>query len=329
MSRVSCLPILLTLTSPWCRAQSHPVQSHPAQSHPTWWSYASPEATALVGINWENLQHSPFAEAVQAELSSGGSLGFPDLDCLKQARQILISSPELLAVEAGTFPAATLRAQALAHDFRPAIYKSVPLWLAPAGEPGVAAISEQLVLVGAREALEAAIDRAGPGGVVHDAQRLSSLLPRAARFSHADLWVVSSQLPDPLASLFVPLEVQAGGFDGSVSLRDGLDLEASLEAGSYEAAVALAKDLRISTASLPAIAQGLKIGVEEGSVMFWLRATKEDLAASLRAAPKPVVPEAAAKPAAPPPAVPKPPERQVIRILGLDDGPREIPFPDR
>ena len=317
--------MLLPLMSPWCRAQSHPVQAYPAQSHPTWWSYASPEATALVGINWENLQHSPFAEAVQAELSSGGSLGFPDLDCLKQARQILISSPELLAAEAGTFPAATLRAQALAHGFRPATYKTVPLWLAPAGALSVAAISEQLVLLGARKTLETAIDRAvSVASAVRDVPRNSPLLPRAARFSqHADLWVVSNQLPDPLASLFVPLEVQAGGFDGSVSVRDGLNLEASLEAGSYEAAVALAKDLRGSAASLPAVAQGLKIGVEEGRVVFWLSATKEDLAASLRAAPEPPAPEA------PPPVAPKPPERQVIRILGLEDGPREIPFPDR
>src|SRR3984893_19286072 len=72
------------------------AEPHPS-SHPSWWTYASPDATALVGIQWENLRQSPFAETVAKELSPTGGLEFPDLDCLKQARQIILSAPSNLS----------------------------------------------------------------------------------------------------------------------------------------------------------------------------------------------------------------------------------------
>src|SRR5205085_11468678 len=79
-----------------------------AESHPAWWRYASPEATALVGIQWEHVRSSHFAYAIGGELTGEGGLGFPDIECLKDSRQILISSPALLAIASGNFPAATV-----------------------------------------------------------------------------------------------------------------------------------------------------------------------------------------------------------------------------
>src|SRR6185295_14094757 len=90
-----------------------------AESHPAWWRYASPEATALVGIHWEHVRSSPFAEAISAELSGDAGLGFPDLGCVKEARQILISSPVLLAAASGNFPAATVGEQAIRKGLKP------------------------------------------------------------------------------------------------------------------------------------------------------------------------------------------------------------------
>ena len=200
-----------------------------AESHPSWWTYASPDATALVGIQWENLRKSPLADIVGTKLSSTGSLGFPDLDCLRQARQIVLSAPALLAIESGVFPATVLREQALRAGLRNIRYRGVALWIpSQASRPGVipmsvAEMSEQLVLVGARKTLEAAIDNS----LAETARRYSPLLARAARFSQtADLWVVSTQLPDPLASLFVPLEVDAQGFEGAMRVTDELDAQA-------------------------------------------------------------------------------------------------------
>src|SRR5512142_205648 len=102
-----------------------------AESHPAWWRYASPEATALVGIHWDHLRSSPFAEAISGELGGDGGLGFPDLDCLQQARQILISSPALLAMATGNFSAPIFRDQATRKGLKRALYRDVEIWVTP------------------------------------------------------------------------------------------------------------------------------------------------------------------------------------------------------
>src|SRR5260370_18301873 len=83
------------------------------ESHPSWWTYASPEATALVGIHWETVRDSVFGAAIGAELSADGSLRFPDLACLREAQQVGVSSPPLLAIVRGNFPAGRFADQAL------------------------------------------------------------------------------------------------------------------------------------------------------------------------------------------------------------------------
>jgi hypothetical protein len=307
--------------------------------------YASPDSTALVGINWDNLRSSPFAGVVSAELTGPAGLGFPDLDILKDPSEILISSPALLAAETGDFPDATLRQQALAHKFKHMVYRGVTLWISPRTDLlSVAQIGEGLVLLGARETLQAAIDNS----LAETGRVYSPLLERAARFSATgDLWVVAARLPDPLAGLFVPVDADATGFDGQVSVRGGLELQATIQTASAEAANALAAQLRQAGPSLPSVARGLEVAVQDDSVNLALHVTPAELSAGLRhappeppaaqqqavlvrngtslAAPEQVpapVPHAVAKPA------PRPAQPQVIRILGLDGGPQEIPFPD-
>jgi hypothetical protein len=316
-----------------------------AQSHPSWWTYASPDATALVGIQWENLRKSPLGDTVGVELSSRGSLGFPDLDCLKQARQILLSAPSLLVIEAGTFPAAALREQAAGAGLRNTRYRGAPLWIPSKAESlGVAQMSEQLVLVGARKTLEAAIDNS----LAETGRRYSPLLARAGRFSQtADLWVVSTQLPDPLASLFVPFEAEAQGFEGALRVRDGLDAQAWIDTGSERHAIETAERLRQG-------APGVQVTSGAARVVVTLQLTLAELTAALHQPPaveitsgpeaplpppappvlaKPAVvasvtsPEPAPAPAPEPPAPPPAPVPQVIRIIGMDGGTVEIPFP--
>lgn len=301
-----------------------------AESHPSWWMYASPDATALVGIQWKNLRHSPFAAAVDAELSSTGPLAFPDLECLKQARELVISSPPLLAAEAGSFPAAAVKDQAQRQGMRRLVYRGVTLWLpGAAARLGVAQISEQVLLVGTQSALKDSIDRS----LLETGRLYSPLLPRAAHFSQTgDLWVVATELPDPLASLFVPLDADGSAFLGQVSVRDGLAVEASFDAGSAAAAVELAQGLKKMAPSFPAVARGLETGTDQSRVTIALQVSPDELLADLH--PTPPVPVPAPRPpvaSAQPPAPVKfevthveKNEPQIIRIFGLDDGPREI-----
>jgi hypothetical protein len=333
------------------------------ESHPSWWTYAAPEATTLVGIQWNNLRHSPFAAAIEAELSGSGALGFPDLDCLKQAREIVISSPALLAAEAGSFPAATVKDQAQRQGLRRLVYRGVTLWLPEqADKLGVAQISEQLVLVGARKTLQAAVDRS----LLETGRQYSPLLPRAARFSQTgDLWVVAVALPDPLADLFVPLDIDATEFLGQVSVRDGLSVEASFNAVSDAAAAEFARGLRARALSLSAVVRGVEASVDQSRVTLALQVSSEDLAAALHPAASPVqiaavqvpatavtaprmaLPQTVAATLAPTPSAeetslppPQPPapvkfevthveegQPQIIRIFGLDEGTREIVLP--
>jgi hypothetical protein len=295
------------------------------ESHPSWWTYASPEATTLVGIQWNNLRHSPFAAAIEAELSSTGALAFPDLDCLREAREIIISSPALLAAEAGSFPAATVKDQAQRQGLRRSVYKGVTLWLPEqADKLGVAQISEQLVLVGARKTLQAAVDRS----LVETGRLYSALLPRAARFSQTgDLWVVAMKLPDPLADLFVPLDADASEFLGQVSVRDGLTVEASFNAGSEEAAAKFAQGLRQMAPSFSAVARGVEASVDQSRVVIALQVNSQELAAALHPAvsqaPAPAR-EAAAVPTPAPLPIPTP----IVELrAGVINSPPPAPAP--
>jgi len=292
-----------------------------ADSHPAWWRYASPDATALVGIQWEHLRSSPFADAISGELGGDGGLGFPDLDCLKDARQILISSPVLLAAVTGEFSTATLREQAPQKGLKRVLYRDVEIWVTPGKDTlSIAHVNDQLALLGRVKNLQDAIDRS----LLEESNRANSpLLARASHYSQDDLWVVAARLPDPLAQRFVPIEAEAEGFEGGVSLGSGLRLRAVLSASSEETAPPLAESLKQMVLSLPPVAQGIQVNIDQTYVTLALAVTEEQLLAGLKATSATtaaaVTPALVAKPEPVKPAGP-----QVIRIFGLDDGPREI-----
>ena len=327
-----------------------------AQSHPSWWTYASPNATAIVGIDWPKVRASPFAEPVEAEL--WGDLGFPDLPFLHNARQIVVSSPDLLALVTGNFSSSLMHEQAARKNFKPMTYRGIDMWFSSEKSVlSLARLSDQLLMIGEPNTLEMAVDR-----TINDPKNYSPLLARAAKFAQKDLWVVASQLPDDLASRFVPLDTEAQSFEGWLSVRGGLELDALLSARSAEEANASAERLRKAAPNFPAIARGLEVTVEEDSLRLTLSATREQVIAALRA-PEPVAPppetikvETPAavqrviveKPERPKPIITekvekivekpieKPVEKsvekiaekpQIIRIVGLDDGPREIVLP--
>jgi hypothetical protein len=295
-----------------------------AESHPAWWRYASPEATALVGIQWENLRSSPFAGAIEDELTGEDGLGFPQLDCLKEARQILISSPALLAIVAGNFSADTLRDQATQKGLKWAPYRDVTIWVTPGKNTlSIARMSDQLALVGRVKDLRDAIDRnlmAEAETGVQAERAYSPLLARAAHYAHDDLWVVATRLPDPLADHFVPIDAQADGFEGSVSLGSGLRLGAIFSTGSENAATQMAGELKQLLSTLPPLVRGVEVNVDGTYATLSLALTEEQFIAGLRATPAPPAPVVAVKKSEPA----KPAGPQVIRIYGLDDGPREI-----
>jgi hypothetical protein len=299
------------------------------QSHPAWWTYASPDATAVIGVRWEALRRSPFGAAVESEVFSKEGLGIPALKCLTQSREMLISAPPLVVVSPGPCRPAELREQARALGMRAAIYKGATIWTESGRTPlNVTLLGEQLLVVSDRRTIEEIVER--EIGRAEDKERAaegadrrySPLLARAARYAADDVWVVASALPDPLAGRFVPLEVAARGFEGGVSLAQGLRLQASVDAGSDGAAQKTAENVHAELALLPAIARGITIEAQSGWVLLSLEVSAEQLAASLRPGAAPRTPAAAVALSTPE----RPPDQpQVIRIFGLDGGTREIP----
>ncbi len=290
-----------------------------AESYPRAWNYIAPDASAIVGIEWQQLQESFLADALGVELSASGRLGFPDLACLRDAREILLAGPDLLGVASGTFPAATVAAQATGLGMKSMDYDGVRLWIAP-GTRGrsVAQVNETLLLIGFRDTLEAAIDRS----LLTAERQLSPLLARGAHLAATyDLWITATALPDPLVSVFLPVDLESGDFDGGVSVRRGLILDARYDMATPEDAQLSADYFRAAVASFHALLRGMNVIEDGNSVRLKLQVAAQELAQYLRPPdPEPEKPVAVA---------PKEPAKsQSVRIVGLDDGPREFPLPN-
>jgi hypothetical protein len=324
--------------------------------------FVPPDAKTLVGIQWTNLRSSPLADAVEAELSATGNLSLPDLPCLKTSRDFLIAAPPMLAAANGGCTRPLLRSEAAAKGMTQSTYRGIEIWgPSPGRAPGlsIAQYGEHVVLLGSLQAIQGAVDRSSS-----ENRTYSPLLISGARLAHTrDLWVVASTLPEPLAAIFVPLEMNAHNFEGGVSVHDGMDVGAIFDAGSEPAATADVANLRKMIPRLPSVAKGLQVVANGSSVTLVLQVASAQLQSSLRSegssvadagapsaaladpAPVPADPSAAPGPVpailaapleepvpAPPPAVfsttvvehVKPEPPQYIHIYGLDEGVREI-----
>lgn len=265
----------------------------------------SPEASALVGVRWEVLRTSTLGPALENKLFGKSGFTNLDLECLKQIKQILLSDPPFLAVASGQFPAGVVAGQAVKRGLRRTVFKTVELWIAGAKEGmSLARLSDQLVLIGEKEVLEAAIERSQAEGL----RDYSHLLPRAALLGQQNLWVVYNGMPIPLAEEFTPLEQDANDpakLFPPAPPPSPKPIQPPVPTISVNGVATPA--LAATPARPPAPAAPVTPAVTAGSVT--------------QAPPKPAVPEVAAAKPAPAPA------RKTIRIVGLEEGTREVDFP--
>ena len=286
------------------------------QSFPRSWTYLAPDATALVGIEWQHLRDSFLADAVSSELASTGRLGFPDLPCLWNSREILLAGPDLLAVATGSFPPTTVAAQAASFGLQPMDYDGVRLWIARGKDRrSLAQVNDTLLLIGYKETLEAAIDRS----LLTTGRQMSPLLARGARLAtRFDMWISATALPDPLVSVFIPVELETADFDGGLTARNGLVLDAHYSMGTPEGASQSADYFRQAIPDFHPLLRGMNV-IEDGElVRLKLQVSAQELADQLRS-PEPSKASTAEAP-------PSPAKPRTVHIVGLDDGPREIPL---
>ena len=110
-------------------------------------------------------------------------------------------------------------------------------------------------------------------------------------------------------------------FDGGVSVRRGLSLDAHYDMATPEDAETSADYIRDAVPGFHALLRGMNVIEDGNSVRLKLQVPPQELAQHLR----PPEPEPA-KPVAVEPKAPAKP--QSVRIVGLDDGPREFPMPN-
>jgi hypothetical protein len=284
------------------------------ESYPRSWNYVSPDVTALVGIEWQHLRESFLGDAVGSELSSSGHLGIPDLKCLQESREILLSAPDFLAIANGTFPAAAVESQANSLGMTPVMYKGVRLWISPRKDMrSVAQVNDTLLLIGWRDTLHDAIDRS-----LETSERdYPALLARGARLAtNWDFWITATGLPDPLVKVFLPLDLESFGFDGGLNAGSGLQIDARYNMASTDDAIQSAEYFQEAIPSFHPVLHDLHVIPDGESVLLKLDVSPDQLAQYLRP-PEPKVTEVK-------PVPPKPLRPPVVRIFGLDDGPREI-----
>lgn len=290
-------------------------------SYPASWNYLDPATNALIGIEWCRVRLSPFAGVLGSELSSDGTFGFPDIGFLEGTTEVVVTSPGTLAVATGQYTLSQLEANARARGMTLASYRGIPILTAAHHDLlAVALFSERTLLFGNRAELVAAIDRA----LSTEPRTYNDQLARASALSERDdFWVVAASLPDPMMSGFLPIDDLGGGLtgmQGGVSFRGGLHMALDLDADSGDDAAAVVKNLAKLIPELPSIARGIEYTQAENQLQLTLDVNPEELAANLQPAPKGAT-------SAPAPSVQTAKVPSVIRIFGLDDGVKVIPYP--
>lgn len=266
--------------------------------------------------------------------------------------------PPFLVAASGRFDLARLRKLAVDQGARVTRYKSAELYLSPKKsqqEPDVAILNPQTILAGDRDSLMRAIDRSAA-----PAPQSGPLFERASALAERhEIWAVVSSLEQFTAGKLpqsgLPQEIR--GLEAGVSLREGLALDLRLESTSEEAARKLASQLAAfqtlatlqQTKGSPNLdfLKRLSITPEPTGVRVALAVNAAELeqgmgqllasagrggGRSLSDWVQPGGPKTQAawsqpqRQAAPPPPE-LPPEKRVVRIVGLEEGTREIPFP--
>ena len=291
-------------------------------STPVYWRCAPDEPAMLIGVDWRQASQSNLAGLIGGAAAS--------LDFAEEITNLLVAvepgagNSRFLATASGRFNLAKLRRMAATDGAKAARYRGVEVFSAAGTD--VAVLDGWVLLVGDTASVRAALDRGNAA-----TPRESPLWRRAAELSSTySIWIATSSLeafqPAPFSGVL--------SFDGGIALNRGLEMTFDLVASSEESAVAIESLLR-GAAGSPAL-RDLAVGREGADVRFTASldiaqmetGVKAMLAggASRRASlmdwvvsgapPTQTVAQAAL-----------PPQRRVIRILGLEEGTREFPFP--
>lgn len=335
-----------------------------AQTDDGLWRFVHPNAKALIGMDVQRIRSSRVVEEMSTQLQglpmpAGVTLQFPGMDLLHQIDRVIISSPgrtlnsaeeepPLMIAVSGKFEPVKLNQMFVKAGARRQVYDAVTIYRLQDeknSDFGFVVLNSQTLLIGDAKSLFTVIDRVTKGTAA-----LPPIVGRARDMDVAyDFWAVLATAPSALASERLPFgefSAKLTGLQAGIAVRDGLTVDVDISAMTEKAAreladqfsklIHLASKDRESHPEWAGLDRKLKIRVERGDVHLALRldaqelhrvakaldesrARRQALSAAVNLKPQPQQEQQARPPAAPEP-------RLVIRIEGLDGGPREIPY---
>jgi hypothetical protein len=327
-----------------------------AQTDASLLRFVNPRAKAAIGINWGRIQQTRAGELMRDRFGDS-PIPLPGVDFLRDVERVVITStgspneedpqePPILMAVRGRFNAADLRKLLVERGAKRQMYGDFSVYR-PQDKGGkdlaIAPVDAQTVLVGDAGSVFSALEHNG-----YASMETSPLVTRATELdSSSDLWAVLAS-PRALASqhlmeLFTGEELgdDARSIEAAISFRDGMTMSLNIVTPSDEAAKKLSstisKVVNLSARDKPTnpaladLERKLKVGVDKSAVVITLRLSKDELTKTAgkfdqyRKEKEKQLAEAqlAAKASAP---LPPPPPKMVIKIDGLDDGAREIPY---
>jgi hypothetical protein len=322
------------------------------------WRYVHPKSKALVGMQWSKVQKSELGRWLQQKWIK--NLTIPGTEFLKDVDEVLISSPgvqsgaeeedpALMIAIRGHFDLTRIRLVLARQNARLQMFDSIPIYRQkgkPDSEPAFALLNPQTILIGEPQSLFSTIERSK---LVQAEEEPGTFTARAqAMAAKYDCWALMNDSGSMHNFLFAALAGKAispdsQGFEAGISVTGGFSMDVLMKVGSEHAAKVLHGNvnrvIHLAAADKGSDFQGLlqklKIASDKSGVALTLRMSNLEVAKSLHLSnePKDEKPLLAENPphlqqadrkVTPPP--PPPPPKLVIRIEGLDDGPREVPY---
>jgi hypothetical protein len=333
------------------------------QSSTDLWRFAHPNAQAVISVNWQRIRQSPAVTILRDKwLTASAAQAIPGIELLDDIDRVVISSPgapqgdsaeaPMLIAMHGHFDPAVMRHFFAKLGAKAQAYNSYQVYR-PQGKDAkdnaYVLFDQNTLLFGDASSIFASLQR---NQFPPAAPEPGSLVARAAESEDTyDFWL-SMKTPDVLSGdrledLFrgSSLASDSQGLEVGLTLRSGLAADIAMYFGSEASAKRVVAEMvrfiaevskdKNTDPEFRQIERKLKIASDGSLAKISLHLSPDDLEKSARVVAKSYaagfmaaraasdvapVPRPAAGPA------PVPPKRAMIRIEGLDDGPREIPY---
>jgi hypothetical protein len=330
-----------------------------AQTDPALLRFVHSDAKALISIDWKRVRQSHLGTMIRDKWVDGNAgAAIPGVEFLDDIDRFVISSPgrnprdvsteeaPLLIVVSGHFDLAKIRAALATHDLKPQIFNDVQVYR-PQGKTGkemaIVPLDAQTILVGDPRSIFASLEHSA-FPVAPDS---NSLLARAVQLdANYDVWALMDTptvlASDRLMDMFTGggLGAEAHGFEVGLSLRNGFTFDTTVTFQSEAAAKKMVSEIskllkltikdKMGEPAMLDMEKKLKIASEGALVKIAIHMTPQELEKNAKifamSQKQPVTPVAGIRPLMIPAPTPPKPDKKVIRIEGLDEGTREIPY---